>query len=61
MCAARGSRAASTDERFAIDNGAMIAVAALMHLNGGAPVSALADCNVAQRWRTDSIGISYRA
>lgn len=63
MVEERGGRAFCTDERFCIDNGAMIAwTAALMYgpngeRGGAVPVSE-ADCT--QRFRTDEVLVNWR-
>lgn len=59
MLAERGGRTFSMDERYCIDNGAMIAYTGyLMHGSGlRFPVS---KCDVTQRFRTDSVEITWR-
>lgn len=49
----------ATDERFCIDNGAMIAYTGYLMYKSG--VSArLEDCDVTQRYRTDSVEVKWR-
>jgi N6-L-threonylcarbamoyladenine synthase len=58
MAADRGGRLAGMDERFCIDNGAMIAqTACLMGLSAAIPVS---DVGVTQRFRTDQVLVRWR-
>lgn len=60
MAQQRGGRAFCTDERFCIDNGAMVAwTAALMFQAGGAAVpTSKATCT--QRFRTDDVPVNWR-
>lgn len=63
MVAERGGRAFCTDERFCIDNGAMIAwTGALMHghngeCGGSVPVE---EATCTQRYRTDEVLVNWR-
>lgn len=60
MAEERGGRAFCTDERFCIDNGAMIAwTAALMHKAGGAAVP-IEKATCTQRFRTDDVLVNWR-
>lgn len=60
MAEERGGRAFCTDERFCIDNGAMVAwTAALMHGAGGADVP-VAKATCTQRFRTDEVLVKWR-
>lgn len=60
MAAERGGRAFCTDERFCIDNGAMVAwTAALMHKAGGAAIPIL-ESACTQRYRTDEVVVNWR-
>jgi N6-L-threonylcarbamoyladenine synthase len=49
----------STDERFCIDNGAMIAYTGLLMYQSGFRCS-IDDCDVTQRFRTDSVEVTWR-
>ncbi|KAI0567515.1 O-sialoglycoprotein endopeptidase [Gracilaria domingensis] len=60
MALERGGRAFCTDERFCIDNGAMVAwTAALMFQAGGAAVP-VSDATCTQRFRTDDVYVNWR-
>lgn len=60
MAGERGGRAFCTDERFCIDNGAMVGwTAALMHLAGGADVP-VTQAVCTQRFRTDEVLVNWR-
>lgn len=68
MCAERGGRAFCTDERFCVDNGAMIAWAGWLayksseaEADPGAEVWPLAACTCTQRFRTDEVPVRWRA
>lgn len=59
MLSERGGKLYATDERFCIDNGAMIAYAGyLMHKSGHR--AEFRECNVTQRFRTDSVEATWR-
>jgi N6-L-threonylcarbamoyladenine synthase len=59
MCAERGSQLYATDERYCVDNGAMIAWPGLIALKTGA-VTPLAETTVTQRFRTDDVHVTWR-
>lgn len=60
MAAERGGRAFCTDERFCIDNGAMVGwTAALMHKAGDASVP-VEKATCTQRFRTDDVLVTWR-
>lgn len=60
MAKERSGRAFCTDERFCIDNGAMIAwTASLMFQAGGAAIP-VADAACTQRFRTDEVLVNWR-
>ncbi|WUR02857.1 tRNA N6-adenosine threonylcarbamoyltransferase (OSGEP) [Vairimorpha necatrix] len=59
MVEERGGKLYSTDERFCIDNGAMIALCGLlMHESG--QVFKIEDCTITQRFRTDTVEVTWR-
>jgi len=59
MALERGGRLGSMDERYCIDNGAMIAWAGLLALRSGVKAE-LKDCDVTQRYRTDEVECVWR-
>lgn len=59
MVLARGGRLHATDERFCIDNGVMIAYTGLLMYESGVR-NRLEDCDVTQRFRTDSVEVTWR-
>lgn len=59
MCEERCGRLFATDERFCIDNGAMIAQAGLEMLRSG-QLAKLDDAICVQRYRTDDVFIAWR-
>uniref|UniRef100_A0A1B6E6R6 N(6)-L-threonylcarbamoyladenine synthase n=1 Tax=Clastoptera arizonana TaxID=38151 RepID=A0A1B6E6R6_9HEMI len=60
MCKERGAKLNATDERFCIDNGAMIAHAgSLMYANGGYTPLDKTFCT--QRYRTDEVEVTWRS
>ncbi|XP_068777973.1 tRNA N6-adenosine threonylcarbamoyltransferase isoform X1 [Struthio camelus] len=59
MCSARGARLCATDERFCVDNGAMIAQAGWEMLRSG-QVTDIARSGVTQRYRTDEVEVTWR-
>jgi len=59
MVEERGGKVFATDERYCIDNGAMIAQAGWeMFCNGR--VTALKDTWITQRYRTDEVEVTWR-
>ncbi|XP_078390298.1 tRNA N6-adenosine threonylcarbamoyltransferase [Cetorhinus maximus] len=60
MCEARGAKIFATDERFCIDNGAMIAQAGWEMFRAG-HVTALEDSWITQRYRTDEVEVTWRS
>jgi N6-L-threonylcarbamoyladenine synthase len=59
MVAARGGSVHGMDSRYCIDNGAMIACAGLLQFTSG-QVTALAETQVTQRFRTDEVFVAWR-
>ncbi|KAM9251685.1 tRNA N6-adenosine threonylcarbamoyltransferase [Cariama cristata] len=59
MCRARGAQLCPTDERFCVDNGAMIAQAGWEMLRAG-QVTELAQSGIRQRYRTDEVEVTWR-
>uniref|UniRef100_T1JNZ2 N(6)-L-threonylcarbamoyladenine synthase n=1 Tax=Strigamia maritima TaxID=126957 RepID=T1JNZ2_STRMM len=60
MCEERGAKLFATDERFCIDNGAMIAHAgALMFTSGH--TTPLEETTCTQRYRTDEVEVTWRS
>lgn len=55
----RGAKLFATDERFCIDNGAMIAQVG-WHMANAKMVIAFDECSITQRFRTDQIDIVWR-
>ncbi|MFH4981005.1 hypothetical protein AB6A40_007714 [Gnathostoma spinigerum] len=60
MAMERGAKLFATDERFCIDNGAMIAQAA-WHMAKSNVIAKLEQCSTTQRYRTDQVHIVWRA
>lgn len=63
MAKERGARLCATDERFCIDNGAMIAhTGALMYQSGYRPnTNNWKETGITQRFRTDEVEVSWRS
>ena len=59
MVGERGGRMYATDDRYCIDNGAMIAWPGLLALKQGQS-TALAESQCTQRYRTDEVYVSWR-
>lgn len=59
MVKARGGMLYATDESFCIDNGVMIAYTGLLIYESGQR-SEIEECDVTQRFRTDSVSITWR-
>uniref|UniRef100_A0A8C5FGA1 N(6)-L-threonylcarbamoyladenine synthase n=1 Tax=Gadus morhua TaxID=8049 RepID=A0A8C5FGA1_GADMO len=59
MCKERGAKLFATDERFCIDNGAMIAQAGWEMFRSG-QVTELHDSWITQRYRTDEVEVTWR-
>ncbi|KAG7277651.1 hypothetical protein CRUP_025336 [Coryphaenoides rupestris] len=59
MCKERGAKLFATDERFCIDNGAMIAQAGWEMFRSG-QVTTLQDSWITQRYRTDEVEVTWR-
>ena len=59
MCEERGARLCAMDDRYCIDNGAMIAQAGLCAYNAGVR-DKLSDCSITQRFRTDEVDVIWR-
>lgn len=61
MCKERGAKVCAMDERYCIDNGAMIAYAGLLeYMSNGMKGYALQDCIYTQRFRTDEVKVLWR-
>ena len=60
MVGERGGKMGGVDERYAIDNGAMIAYAGVLEYESTKRATLLADSWVTQRFRTDEVLISWR-
>lgn len=61
MCKDRANgKVYATDERFCIDNGAMIAQAGLLQFRMGDVVKDLSETIVTQKFRTDEVYVSWR-
>lgn len=60
MCDERGARLCAMDDRYCIDNGAMIAQAGLCAFNAGVR-DKLSDCFITQRFRTDEVDVVWRS
>lgn len=59
MCGQRGGRLYSTDDRYCIDNGAMIAWPGVLALQQGQTCS-LEESTCTQRYRTDEVLVTWR-
>ncbi|KAJ1371174.1 hypothetical protein KIN20_033075 [Parelaphostrongylus tenuis] len=59
MCAERGAFLFATDERFCVDNGAMIAQAGCLMYTAGLKCE-LNESTITQRYRTDQVDVSWR-
>lgn len=59
MLSDRGGRLCATDDRYCIDNGAMIAYAGLLEFVSRGPTD-LAQAFVTQRFRTDEVEVAWR-
>jgi N6-L-threonylcarbamoyladenine synthase len=59
MCGERGGSLYATDDRYCVDNGAMIAWPGLLAFKSGS-VTAMADTTVTQRFRTDDVYVTWR-
>jgi N6-L-threonylcarbamoyladenine synthase len=59
MVSERGARLYATDDRYCIDNGAMIAWPGLLALGQGQAMD-LADTTCTQRFRTDEVLVTWR-
>ncbi|GAB1602032.1 probable tRNA N6-adenosine threonylcarbamoyltransferase [Argonauta hians] len=59
MAQQRGAKVFATDERFCIDNGAMIAYAGLLMYKNG-HTTPLQDTGCTQRYRTDEVLVTWR-
>ena len=60
MAKERGGTVGAMDERYCIDNGAMIAWAGVLGFTHGITVDP-EEADVNQRWRTDQVEISWRS
>jgi N6-L-threonylcarbamoyladenine synthase len=59
MVKERGGKLYATDERYCIDNGAMIALAGLL-MHESKQVFSIEDCTITQRFRTDTVDVTWR-
>ena len=59
MAEERGGKVFATDERYCIDNGAMIAQAGWEMFRSG-QVAQLEDTWITQRYRTDEVEVTWR-
>ncbi|XP_068280629.1 tRNA N6-adenosine threonylcarbamoyltransferase [Nyctibius grandis] len=59
MCRARGAELCPTDERYCVDNGAMIAQAGGEMLRAG-QTTELSQSGITQRYRTDEVEVTWR-
>lgn len=59
MAEERGGKVFATDERYCIDNGAMIAQAGWEMFRSG-QVTCLEDTWITQRYRTDEVDVTWR-
>eukprot|EP01061_Rhynchopus_euleeides_P020440 TRINITY_DN3323_c0_g1_i1.p2 TRINITY_DN3323_c0_g1~~TRINITY_DN3323_c0_g1_i1.p2 ORF type:complete len:371 (+),score=160.64 TRINITY_DN3323_c0_g1_i1:186-1298(+) len=60
MAAERGGKPCGMDDRYCIDNGAMIAYTGLLQFKHGNVVTPLDESTVTQRYRTDEVEVSWR-
>lgn len=60
MAKQRGGRAFCTDERFCIDNGAMVAWTAALMFQAGGGVVPINEATCTQRFRTDDVLVNWR-
>lgn len=58
MAGERNAKCHATDERFCIDNGLMIAYTGMLMYSFGANTR-MSDCDVTQRFRTDSVHVNW--
>ena len=59
MAKERGGKLFATDDRFCIDNGAMIAQAGCEMFRSGMRAE-LSECTIIQRYRTDQVNVLWR-
>lgn len=59
MCEERGAKLFATDDRFCIDNGAMIAQAGMKMFESGI-TTPLSEATCTQRYRTDEVLVTWR-
>ena len=61
MAAARGGSVCAMDDRYCVDNGAMIAYAGVLeYLNSNKRTMPLMECTFTQRFRTDEVLVTWR-
>ena len=60
MAADRGGEPCGMDDRYCIDNGAMIAYTGLLQFKHDNTVTPLANATVTQRFRTDEVEVTWR-
>ena len=60
MCEERGAKLYATDERFCIDNGAMIAQAGYLMYLSDTKGHDIKDTKCRQRFRTDEVPVTWR-
>ena len=59
MCEARGGSVCAMDDRYCVDNGAMIAYAGVLQHKSSKAMN-LMDCTFTQRFRTDEVLVTWR-
>lgn len=61
MCEERGSSVCAMDDRYCVDNGAMIAYAGVLeYMHKGQKGMDLQECTFTQRFRTDEVEAVWR-
>ena len=61
MCEERGGSVCAMDDRYCIDNGAMIAYAGVLEfVHNGKKGMSLKECTFTQRFRTDEVEAVWR-
>jgi N6-L-threonylcarbamoyladenine synthase len=60
MAEQRGAKVCGMDDRYCVDNGAMIAWTGLVMLQSGCPPTPLNKCDCTQRFRTDEVRVTWR-
>ena len=61
MTAERGGSVCAMDDRYCVDNGAMIAYAGILeYISNGKKGMELSECTFTQRFRTDEVEVQWR-